>query len=82
MEKFKTKVASDGGKEPQFGDVFEYNVKYIGDDFTMRIMNKNTIMNDDCLGEATIKISGLCMPGCDDWWKVQYKGRDAGAIRF
>ena len=83
MEKFKTKVCSDGGKEPKFGDEFDYNVKYIGDDFTMRIMNKNTIMNDDCLGEATIKISGLCLPGgVDDWWKVHYKGKPAGAIRF
>ena len=59
------------------------NVKYVGDDFTMRIMNKNSIMNDDLLGEATIKISGLCLPGgMDDWWKVQLGANDGGAIRF
>ena len=83
MEKFKTKVATDGGKNPQFNEEFTYNVKYIGDDFTMRIMNKNVIQNDDCLAEATIKISGLCVNGgMDDWWKVQYKGKDGGAIHF
>ena len=58
------------------------NVKYYGDDFTMRIYNKNSIMNDDLLGEATIKISGLCIPGCDDWWKVRLGAKDGGAIRF
>jgi len=83
MQKFKSKVCSDGGKEPQFDETFLFEVKYIGDDFTMKIMNKNMVMNDDTLGEATIKISGLCLPGgMDDWWKLHYKGKDGGAIRF
>jgi Ca2+-dependent lipid-binding protein len=83
MQKFKSKVASDGGKEPKFEETFLFEVKYIGDDFTMKIMNKNMMLNDDTLGEATIKISGLCLPGgMDDWWKLQYKGKDGGAIRF
>ena len=82
MERFKTKVCSDGGKEPQFNETFEYDVKYIGDDFTMRIKNKNMMMNDDLLGEAIIKVSSLCIPGIDDWWQVHYKGKPAGAIRF
>ena len=82
MERFKTKVATDGGKEPKFNEVFEYNVKYIGDDFTMRIMNKNSMMNDDLLGEAVIKVSSLCIPGLDDWWRVHINGKDMGAIRF
>jgi Ca2+-dependent lipid-binding protein len=71
MQKFKSKVSKDGGKEPKFNETFLFEVKYIGDDFTMKIMNKNMIMNDDTLGEATIKISGLCLPGgMDDWWKL------------
>ena len=83
MERFKTKPAGDGGKEPKFDETFTFDVKYIGDDFTMRIMNKNMIMNDDLIADATIKISGLCLPGgIDEWWKVQYKGKDGGAIRF
>ena len=83
MQKFKSKVVSDGGKEPKFEETFLFEVKYIGDDFTLKIMNKNMMLNDDTLGEATIKISGLCLPGgMDDWWKLQYKGKDGGAIRF
>ena len=73
MQKFKSKVSGDGGKEPQFNETFTFDVKYIGDDFTMKIMNKNMVMNDDVLGEATIKLSGLCMGGgMDDWWQVTY----------
>ena len=41
------------------------------------------MMSDDLLGEAIIKVSGLCVAGgIDDWWKVGYKGKDGGAIRF
>lgn len=82
MERFKTKVSKDGGKEPKFNETFEYNVKYIGDDFTMRLMNKNSMLNDDLMGEATIKVSSLCLPGCDDWWVVTVKGKTAGHIHF
>ena len=83
MQRFKTKVCNDGGKEPQFGDEFVFDVKYIGDDFTMRIMNKNMMMSDDTLGTATIKVSSLCAAGgIDDWWQVDYKGNNGGKIHF
>jgi hypothetical protein len=49
----------------------------------MKLYNKNMMMSDDLLGEAIIKVSGLCVAGgIDDWWKVGYKGKDGGAIRF
>ncbi len=82
MERFKTKTCTNGGKEPKFNETFEYDVKYIGDDFTMRLMNKNTVMNDELMGEATIKLSSLCIPDFDDWFRVTVKGKDNGAIRF
>jgi len=82
MERFKTKVVKDGGKEPVFNEVFEYDVKYIGDDFTMRLMNKNSMLNDELMGETIIKISALCLPDFDDWFVVTVKGEKAGAIRF
>lgn len=83
MQRFKSKVSNNGGKEPKFDEKFIFDVKYIGDDFTMRIMNKNSLMSDDTLGDATIKVSGLCVPGgMDDWWKVYYKGNHGGSIRF
>lgn len=61
---------------------FTYDVKYIGDDFTMRLMNKNAMMNDELMGEAVIKISALCIPDFDDWFQVSVGGNNAGAIRL
>ena len=82
MEKFKTKVAKDQGKDPKFNEIFTYNIKYIGDDFTMRILTKNSIMADELLGEATIKCTALCLPGFDDWFDLTIKGKKSGSIRF
>jgi hypothetical protein len=71
MERHMTKVDGDGGKEPKFGETFTFDVKYIGDDFSMRLMNKNSVGDDDLMGDAIIKVSGLCIgSGLDDWWVV------------
>ena len=70
-DKFTSKVCKDGGKAPTFGEDFVIDVKYIGDDMTLRIMNKNTFSASDLVGESVIKISGLCVNGgLDDWWNV------------
>ena len=83
MERHMSKVCTDGGKTPTFGDEFIFDVKYIGDDITMKLWNKNVMTSDQLLGEATIKVSGFCVPGgIDDWWKVGYKGKDGGSIHF
>jgi len=82
MERFITKVG-DGGKEPVFGETFTFDVKYIGDDFNMKIMNKNSMSSDDLMGESIIKVSGLCINnGIDDWWVVMKNGKKEGNIHF
>lgn len=66
------------GKEPKFNETFIFDVKYIGDDFNMRLMNESSLM-----AEATIKVSGLCVnTGIDDWWVVQKDGKTEGHIHF
>ena len=84
MERHMTKVDSDGGKEPKFNETFTFDVKYIGDDFHMRIVNKGGMMSsDEVMAEATIKISGLCVNGgMDDWWEVSKNGKKEGMIHF
>lgn len=82
MEQHKTDVCNNGGKEPQFNQDFTFDVKYVGDDFTMKLMNKNSMLNDELMGEAVIKVASLCLPGFDDWFEVQVKGKKTGAIRF
>lgn len=76
-------MSYDGGREPKFNETFDLDVKYIGDDFTMRIYSKNSVMADTLIGRSTIKISSLCIPGgIDDWWVVCLNDEDAGAIHF
>ena len=83
MQRFMTKADSDGGKEPKFNETFVFDVKYIGDDFNMKLMSKNTLSSDSEMGESIIKVSGLCINnGMDDWWAVMKNGKREGNIHF
>jgi len=78
MERFMTKKSSNGGKEPRFDETFVFDVKYVGDDFTMRLMNDGSLM-----AEAIIKVSSLCTNGgMDDWFVVTKDGNKEGHIHF
>ena len=45
-------------------------------------MDEN-VMNDDVIGEASIKLSSLCVNGgLDDWWTITFKGKKAGSIHM
>ena len=70
MERHQTTVQEGEGKEPVFNEDFVFDVKYIGDDFHMRILSKNTMVSDGLIGQATIKVSALTHPDFDDWFKV------------
>ena len=76
MERHQSKPGS--GKEPKFGETFTFDVKYVGDDFHMRLMNDGKLMAD-----AVIKVSSLCVNGgMDDWWQVNKDGKKEGFIHF
>ena len=49
MERHQTTVQEGEGKEPVFNEDFIFDVKYIGDDFHMRILNKS-MMSDGLIG--------------------------------
>ena len=39
--------------------------------------------SDDVIGEANIKLSALCANGgIDEWWAIQYKGKEAGYVHL
>ena len=41
------------------------------------------MMSTDMIGTAVIKLSSLCCnEGVDDWFLIQYKGRNAGKIHL
>lgn len=82
MERHQTEVAEKGGMEPVFNKDIVFDVKYIGDDFTMRLMTKNAVMSDELMGESVIKLSALCHPNFDEWFEVTKDGDKTGSIHF
>ena len=79
---FVTKVCSGGGKSPHWNETYEIDVKYLGDDLMLEIDDKD-MMSTDMIGTAVIKLSSLCCnEGVDDWFLIQYKGRNAGKIHL
>ena len=48
----------------------------------LMVMDEN-VTDSDTVGEATIKLSSLCIDdGLDEWFEIQYKGKEAGHIRL
>jgi Ca2+-dependent lipid-binding protein len=79
-QKFKTKVLQGAGKTPKWNETFDFDIKYTGDDLKLTIMDEDTMSNDK-VGEVSIKVAGLCIKGgLDDWFTIQYKGKQAGKV--
>ena len=81
-QEFKTQVKQEAGKEPKWNECFEIDVKYIGDDMTVKVMDDD-IGRDDTIGVAKIKLSSFCVNGgFDEWYEISYKGKSAGKIHL
>lgn len=58
-----------GGKNPSWPDEeFCIDVKYVGDDCRLAVMDENNVGSNDVVGEATIKLSAMCCDGGFDEW--------------
>ena len=59
----------DAGKEVQWpNEVMVIDVKYVGDDLHLAVLDEN-VTDSDIVGEATIKLSSLCVNnGIDEWF--------------
>ena len=83
MQEFKTKTHTDGGINPKWEEVFEIDVKYIGDDVEFFFMNENSMTDHDNIGHLKCKMTALCAnKGVDDWWAMQVKGKEVGKIHI
>ena len=79
---FKTKVKDNAGKLPKWNEIWDIDVKYIGDDMTIQVLDKD-LTSSDLVGETTIKLSGLCANGgMNEWYDIQFKGKKAGSIHL
>ena len=45
-------------------------------------MDEN-VTDSDIVGEASVKLSALCVNGgLDEWWTITYKGKKAGSLHL
>ena len=79
---YKTKVLNGAGKTPKWNEIWDIDVKYIGDDLLIDVMDED-VTSSDMIGQASIKLSSLCAGGgMDEWFDIQYKGKKAGTIHL
>ena len=82
MQKMRTKTIEEAGKTPVWNETVEIDVKYIGDNVTLRIKDEN-VTDVELIGETEIKLSAFCVSGgIDDWWQISYDGKKAGDIHL
>jgi Ca2+-dependent lipid-binding protein len=83
MQEFKTKTCTDGGKNPKWEEVFEVDVKYIGDNVEFFFMNENSMSDATNIGYLKCKMTALCAnKGVNDWWDVNHQGKEVGKIHL
>jgi len=79
---FKTFIKESAGKAPVWNETFDIDVKYIGDDFHLTVLDKDVTCSDT-VGSVQSKLSALCGPdGLDDWFEIQNKGKSAGHVHL
>lgn len=73
---------NNAGKVPKWNETINVQVKYIGDDFTIDVLDED-LTSSDLVGSCSIKISALCVNGgISEWFDLQYKGKKAGTIHL
>ena len=67
---------------PKWDQVFDIDVKYIGDDMNLSVFDED-VTTSDLVGKTVIKLSALCVNGgLDDWFPINYKGKQSGQIHL
>ena len=83
MQRVRTKTCQEAGKNPVWtNEVFDVDVKYIGDDLHLQVFDEDPC-SSDLVGESTIKLSSLAINGgMDEWFEIQFKGKRSGAVHL
>ena len=82
MQKLKTKTMQGAGKTPKWDQMFDIDVKYIGDDMKVQCWDED-VTSSDLIGETTIKLSALCVNGgLDEWYNIGFKGKQSGSVHL
>merc|ERR1719350_1645431 len=82
MQKHRTRTLQGAGKTPRWAEGFDIDVKYIGDDMTIKVMDED-VTDNDTVGTSNVKLSAFCAgTGVDEWFPIQHKGRQAGQVHI
>ena len=83
MQRFRTSTKGGAGLEPTWNETMTMDVKYIGDDMTVKVYDEDLGDNKDLVCEGIIKLSSLCVnDGLDEWHELHYKGKKAGMLHM
>jgi len=78
----RTRTLDGAGKTPKWDQIFDFHVKYIGDDITLKVLDED-VRSSDLVGETTLKLSSLCVNhDIDEWFPITYKGKQSGTIHL
>ena len=67
---YRTKVKDNAGKTPKWHEVWELDVKYVGDDLHIQVKDQDVTKSDD-VGNTSLKLSSLCVgTGIDEWFDL------------
>ena len=73
--KLRTRTLNGAGKTPKWEEVFDIDVKYIGDDLTIGVYDEDVTCSDT-VGTTIVKISSFCANGgIDEWFPIFWKGK-------
>jgi len=79
-KKLKTKVHNGGGKNPVWGDKFQFEVTSYTEEIFLRIWDQD-MTTSDAVGFTKVKMSSLMINnGTEDWYTVTYDNKPAGEI--
>ncbi|KAJ0773592.1 putative C2 domain-containing protein [Helianthus annuus] len=80
----RTRVCTDGGKNPTFQEKFVYNMIEGLRELNIMVWNSNIISRDDFIGSGKVHLAKVLTRGYDDSsWALQTKnGRHGGEVRL
>ena len=77
---YKTACHNDGGKHPQWQDVFTH-VLTGEQELTFTVMDIDSISKSDVIGEGRVNLGSTYQRyNTSDWYDISYKGKPAGKV--
>ena len=81
-QEFRTETLDGAGKTPEWNETFTIEVSSMTDELKVEVHEADPI-NDDEIGQISIKLNELCdSAGIDEWYTIMYEGKSAGEVHL